>query len=124
MITYQDILESAKAFLPGQSEMDHRNAASRGYYAAYHACLIEGEKLLRMLPEFTDTGGGVHEQLIERLRSSRDNKVRGLGFMLNDCRVQRKNADYKLNKTFSQKEAIALIRQAERFIDKIKTMNQ
>lgn len=111
-VTYQQFLDSAKLFLSGLSEMDYRNAASRGYYAAYHICLKLGKKY----PDFIDDRAGLHEKLIRKLESAKDRNIMSIGYILRMCRSSRKKADYLLDDIFSKKEAELTINQAEKII--------
>lgn len=111
-VTYQHFLDSAKVFLSGLSEIDYRNAASRGYYAAYHICL----KLGKRYPDFIDDKSGVHEKLITKLEGARDHNIKAIGYILRVCKNSRKKADYLLEDKFSKQEAELTIIQAVKII--------
>jgi len=113
-VTYQHFLDSARVFLSGSSEMDYRNAASRGYYAAYHICLNLGKQL----PDFTDEKLGVHEKLITKLERARDRNIKAVGYILRTCKSSRKKADYLLEDKFSKQEAGLTINHAEKIIQR------
>lgn len=78
-------------------EIDHRNAISRLYYAAYHACLL---LVSDRVPGFRPHPG--HSQFCNQLMSEpAGSPMRRLGIALNHLRQQRNAADYTLNRDFN-----------------------
>ena len=118
-VTCLDFLNSAVEFKGGGSEVSWRNAASRAYYAAYHACL----PLAKSLPNYRDVQGGVHTQLIAALENAtaRDStshlSVRALGFLLRQIRFHRIAADYFIEEEFDESNADLVLKQSERIIE-------
>ena len=111
-VTPQLLLESAKALAGGEAEVDQRNAASRAYYAAYHRCLPIAQRFgLPARPEH------VHRDLIDTLKTTRDNRLKSIAYMLNQCRKIRVDADYEINVPFTQGEAQTALSQCERIIN-------
>ncbi len=98
-----DFLDSADTRLKQlnqTTEVDYRNAASRAYYAAYHACKnIAEQKKINL------SAGATHEKLILGLKNSRNKDLQRLGNILQNMRDSRHKADYKINDTFSYQEA-------------------
>lgn len=95
-------------------EMGQRQAMSRSYYAAYHwADSISGH-----LPN-PPQGGGVHQELIDRMRLTDRKKVRGgtlanrIAPLLARGREGRVKADYYLEGSISESETKAAIANAE-----------
>lgn len=118
-ISYAAFLSSAQKLLGNaQSEVDYRNAASRGYLSAYHACSPLG----KTLPDFVDVKGGVHERLIYQLTHAKEIKLKSLGYLLKACKISRKYADYELNEDFSKEEAAQVIGRTEEIFEKIRKL--
>lgn len=118
-VTCLDFLNSAVEVKGGGSEVSWRNAASRAYYAAYHACLPLGKSL----PNYWDVQGGVHTQLIVALENAtaRDStshrSVKALGFLLRQIRAHRIDADYLIEEKFDEPTADIVLKQSERIVE-------
>lgn len=103
-ITAPDILVLAKQICELSSEAGNRSAISRSYYSVYHGCL-EWEKSFPNIGSNSGPQGGVHQQLINRLRNPapelKDDATRGLSrriaARLDALRTKRKAADYLLD---------------------------
>ena len=108
---YIEFLTFAKS-LSHDNEIDIRNAMSRSYYASYHACL------LKFLPN-NSVEGGLHNKLIQSLKSSPEIKDRTIGFMLEQLKGSRVKADYYLNERISSNESATSIKQTEKLIEKL-----
>lgn len=103
-IAARDILDVARKVCEMQCEAGYRSAISRAYYSVYHGCL-EWEKSLPV--PGTDSGpvGGVHQQLINRLRNpapeikNADLRLlsRKVAVIVDTLRTKRKAADYLLS---------------------------
>lgn len=113
MIEAVKFLESAKELLNKQStkEIDHRNAASRAYYGAFHIC----KKLLEDFPPTQSQIGAEHERIINGLLNHQDKRFKTLGNMLKDAKNQRVKADYRLDNNFTIQDAKIVVK----FTDKI-----
>jgi uncharacterized protein (UPF0332 family) len=111
-ISCGEFLSSALTLLGGTNEVDYRNAASRGYYAAYHACI----PVAKYLPDYADVSGGSHKRLIERLCASNNMKHKTLGYSLQQIKALRGLADYEINDDFPEKYAKTVITTADRII--------
>ena len=106
-------LETAKYLLACAKNDNHeghaRSAVSRAYYHVYW--LIGNEIFSKISLELLQTGSLckskilVHERLPVVLRSLPDPKAKSLGEHLNNLRVARVAADYKLKDVFSTKRA-------------------
>lgn len=100
-ITNQDFIQAAREILSsGKSEIDFRNATSRAYYAAYHAAT----KFKSRAPQERGRGG-IHSQLIDDLKRNQDKRIKQVGYLLNQCRVERTDADYGLDLHFDRHRA-------------------
>jgi uncharacterized protein (UPF0332 family) len=104
----EDFLEFAKN-LSEDSEINLRNAVSRTYYAAYHAC----SEIYR--PNGVQNGG-VHKHLVDSLKKSPDSHDRKIGFILDQLRLLRISADYFLAETLSIEDKKLAIKQTERLL--------
>jgi len=87
-VNKNEFLDFAKN-LPGDSEINNRNAVSRAYYAAYHTCL---EKF----SPAQSAAGGVHAKLIDGLIKSPSSADRQIGYILKDIKDRRTISDYFL----------------------------
>ena len=106
-ITAADFLKLAKDLLARSDEVAVRAAASRAYYAAYHACSAVRTKF----PYAAGGRRGTHEALIEDLRGFLGDpadlqwKVRAIGAMLQNTKDSRVTADYHIDQEFPKKAA-------------------
>ena len=91
------LLDAAKRLAEGEREVDQRNATSRAYYAAYHLCVAIAEEL----PPPARTSG-VHRTLIDQLTAG-NNRLKSIGYMLEDCFRARILADYDIKTSFMPK---------------------
>ena len=107
-VTPDQILSQAVHALDNadSSEVDWRCATSRAYYAAYHRCRAVAESASLAVPE----RGSVHAWLIEALTAPRNpGRMRGLGYILDQARRWRVEADYEIDIPFERAEATAAI---------------
>lgn len=113
-ISYEEFLTSAKALAenPKSLEIDLRNAVSRAYYAAFHACNSSVN-----LKEYENTGS--HENLIRSMLDSSDNELVALGLQLRKCKIKRHKADYKLNQSVLIGETNQVITECSKILDAI-----
>ena len=95
----EEILAAAKELAQGSREVDWRNAASRGYYAAYHRCMrLAREERLHIQPTASE-----HIALVEGLkRIGNAAPLRKLGAILDQCRLRRRKADYQVEGNFER----------------------
>lgn len=102
-ISAPDLLILARQLCELSSEAGNRSAISRAYYSVYHSCL-EWEKTFPCLGSNTGPNGGVHQELLNRLRNPapelRDAETRGLcrvvAARVEALRTKRGAADYEL----------------------------
>jgi uncharacterized protein (UPF0332 family) len=105
----QEFLQFAKS-LPEDAEIQIRNAISRAYYTAYHAC----SEIYKM----DGSGeGGFHTKLISGLTKSTDINDRKIGFILQQLKGLRTVADYHLSETVSVQDKETSIKQTEKLIE-------
>lgn len=122
---------SAQKIAATGTEIDYRNAASRAYYALYHAALE------LMLDEFGEIKRykrcGVHQWLIKHLEEVGQNGGSGkitaelssdLADVLTQVKRLRTNADYKLNLRFKKSDAIMSIDYAYEYLDRIDALSK
>lgn len=113
-IAPMDFLIAARDLHLIGSEVSHRNAASRAYYAAYHEASIKAEHSI-MIPG----DAASHAAIIGAYEGHRDPKYKAVGYMLRQARAKRRIADYSINDEFSANDALESINLSERIIGKI-----
>ena len=85
-ITPDELLRTADELAQGDRESDWRNAASRAYYAAYHACIPFAFGSASAEPG--------HREIADRLtRPTAAMPSRSVGYLLDQCRALRERAD-------------------------------
>ena len=105
-----DFLASAQEMVTRGQEIDYRNAASRAYYAAY----LRVERHAAELPSpASSTGKGVHAKVIAKFSASDNEDLAALGISLSAMKKTRTAADYKLQDTVSQSDAMKQVEVAK-----------
>ena len=61
---------------------------------------------------------GVHRQLIATLTGNRDRTLKSLGYMLEQCRALRVEADYEIETDFPPEDARTALEQCEKILNK------
>jgi uncharacterized protein (UPF0332 family) len=97
-----EFIKSANTLVKGSNEVDYRNAISRAYYGAFHACsdLASQNNL--------DSIGSCHERLVSALKSHP--KFVSIANKLHDAKGKRTIADYNLSRKMTQSEAKNIVR--------------
>jgi len=100
-IKSEEFLTSVESMVGNQKslEIDLRNAVSRAYYSAYHACRSE----VGVVNKYKDMGA--HACLIKTMGEHRNEKIRSLGLQLEKCKKKRHKADYLLEQSVLPGEA-------------------
>ena len=114
----RDILDLARAIgkLRSGDEAARRSAASRAYYAAFHAARRHAwRKNLPPAPGVAKT----HQALIEALESSCDPQDQRVGYRLRQVRDIRHRADYDIQVSFEHSEARQALREAEDIVRRL-----
>jgi len=120
-IGHRDFVVSAEDMLKTNTETGYRNAASRAYYGAFHACQMLRERL--GIPIYANIDGGMHEKLIGSLEScgqyhrDTNKQVKRLGVLLRIVRTHRTSADYQLEKEFTEVTAQNALTQTKKIVD-------
>lgn len=115
MVSSYDIaVRAKKIFDSASSEVEYRCSARCAYYSLYHYCESMDSPLLAS----PNTSGGVHYQLISKFVGSKDQEMRKIGEMLNQGRIIRVQADYRLEKNFRKDDARKVLRFAEKVVIK------
>lgn len=96
-------------------EIGLRNAASRAYYAAFHACREAAHGTLAVPSD----AGGTHAEIISAYEQAGDRGYKKIGYMLRQCRDFRTKADYRIKDDFDSAYAVQAISQTERIIELI-----
>ena len=113
-VTPDALFDAARAIVQGGSEVDLRNATSRAYYAAYHRCQLLAENL----PEPAAHQGSVHRLVIDTLTKNKSWKLKSLGYMLDQCRKLRVEADYDIKSEFRDQDAHNALAVGEKILKK------
>lgn len=114
-VTPKILLDAAHAIGKGTGEADSRNAVSRAYYAAYHRCLAVAQDARLAIAEI----GGVHVALIQALIDPlAPTRFKSLGYMLEQCRLRRVDADYRINQDFPRSLADTVLADCARILQK------
>jgi|GEM_PF-7126471 hypothetical protein len=110
--TALDFLDSAKRLLdqPNPAEIACRNAVSRAYYAVYHHALSHADTQDWACYEMP-----AHQGLAERYAA---NQHKALAYQLTDLHKSRCAADYQLNYTYSQSNAVEHLAKCEKWIER------
>ena len=111
----EDLLATAESLVAGKQESDWRTATSRAYYAAFHRC-----RLVAADAGLGEPGrGSVHAALVDALTHGHSPAaLRGLGFMLEQCRKRRVQADYDIDTDFERGFAHTVLDDCRRIFDK------
>lgn len=117
---YRDFLDSAIEIMEKDElvEVDFRNAASRAYYALFHACKPVAEAMC------SPAHGNAHEKVIRALKSHTDHKIRSLGNSLEQARDFRSRADYTLDLNYTRGLAMQTIGHAKKRMQEIESMQR
>lgn len=112
-----EFFDAAREFLERKPirEVDHRNAASRAYYCAFHTC----KKLLEEHPPKESQRGTEHQKVINELLEHQDKRLKVFGNMLMTSRDQRVRADYKLEEKFTLYDAKKAVKSTEKLLQEI-----
>lgn len=109
-VTPQDFLSAAQALSAETSEIAHRSAISRAYYAAYHAA-EQFHAALPMPGSAPAKVTGMHETLFHQLTNPSLKKEhphwsvsRQIGYKARDLKPYRVKADYNLDVSLSSSD--------------------
>jgi uncharacterized protein (UPF0332 family) len=108
----RDFLPSARRLAGSSAEADLRSAASRAYYAAFHAA----RDLLTALRFRTPRADRAHNYLYVRLGNSGEPQVHRAANLLHELRNQRNVADYDVHSLFTARKARVSVTNAEDFL--------
>lgn len=124
------IADAAKRIVDAGQEIDYRNAASRAYYALYHAAL---QLMQREVGRVKRYPCGVHQCLINHLEEIAQQGGEGkitaelgadLAGVLAQTKRLRNNADYKLNLRFRESDAQMVISYMYDYLEQIEKLGQ
>lgn len=108
-VTPEQLLQCAKDLAGQGSEATARAAASRAYYAAYHACV-------EIYASTGSSNTGMHRAFISGLTKSPDTREKQLGYILDSIYQARIRADYKLGLSFGTNHVKPNLDAAERIL--------
>src|SRR5262249_47477210 len=101
----RDFLPAARRLAAGIDEADWRSAASRAYYAAFHAA----RDLLAAWHFRTPRADRAHNYLYVRLNNAGEPMVERVASLLHELRTQRNFADYDVLSPFAAQEALRCV---------------
>lgn len=119
--TCEDLVSFAESVDKSMGETVFRASVSRAYYGVYHRC-VEWEKALPALGSNSGPGGGVHQQLINRLQNPAPEsaavktKSRSLAYRLAQLKLLRVSADYDLAASISEEQATGAVMNARKLL--------
>jgi uncharacterized protein (UPF0332 family) len=108
----RDFLPAARRLANGADEADWRSAASRAYYAAFHAA----RDLLTDLRFRAPRADRAHNYLYARLNNCGAPLVRRAANLLTDLRTLRNVADYDVRQPFAARQASASVTDTEEIL--------
>ena len=122
----RDFLESGRELVRQNREIDHRNGASRVYYAAFHACCI----LLNVLGiAFRRGGNSSHRNVAAALIQFSDSskvvdrtdikRVQRIGQAFSPLIKKRQRADYQIDALFPSNDAMGLLGSSRKIITEV-----
>lgn len=113
MITSSLLLETAKRFATDSDEVVVRESIKLAYYYVYHTTL---ELLERHDIHSNYSQGGVHEHLMQRLRTIHEKDGRKLADIFKRLKERRVDACYHLGKNMSNLLARQHLSECEKYI--------
>ena len=114
-VTPEILLDAAIAIGKGTAEVDRRNAVSRAYYAAFHRCRSVAQDARLSVAET----GSVHVALIDALVAPlTPTPLKSIGYMLDQCRRMRADADYGIDQDFPEYLAKNVLRNCRKILQK------
>lgn len=116
-VLFSDFQVFASKLLDSADEIDHRNAASRSYYAAFHLA----DTILDRCPDNDHLAMGSHVRVTDRLDMQGSVPARSLIYILKQMKRVRESADYEIEDFFPKKDASAQLSQYDVFAKKIAT---
>ena len=126
MVTPGDFLTFAeKAHAGAQGEYDHRNAAGRAYYAAFHCCDIESSRC----PPLTEPGKlGSHDRVYQQIHNLVGNgaeafALKSMASVAKSMKTVRQRADYQIEGEFDGSDATQQISLARKVMAKWAKIN-
>ncbi len=113
MITGEEFLVLAETWIIAGTEAEWRSAVSRAYYAVFHT----GRHLLRSLGFQVPRGDRAHAYLWLRLSNCGEPDVQLAGSDLRTLRQDRNRADYDVEQTVTQADALLQVQAARQLVD-------
>ena len=114
-ITPDDLLRTADELAQGDRESDWRNATSRAYCAAYHACIP-----FAFGSESAEPG---HREIADMLtRPTAAMQSRSVGYLLAQCRALRERADYRISADFLRGDVNTALRASISIFDSVQAV--
>ncbi len=110
----RDFLETAEGLLHGTKEADWRSSVSRAYYATFNVfCeILRATVPVRLLARDSQKTQMSHGYVTRCLKNCADRSVAELGKLLEELKVRRTDADYKLSLAVDQRAAAEAVEDA------------
>src|SRR5262249_51250360 len=102
------------------TEAEWRTAASRAYYAAFHAA----KELLAVLGFVMPRDDTAHRQVSYRLQNCGHPQVVAAGAQLDTLRKDRNRADYDLKRVFDRKQGVVPVQDAKSILPLLSAADQ
>ena len=122
-VSGQDFIEFAKKCLQFNDEIGYRNAVGRSYYGVYHEICGKLEHCYVL-----DSHEEVRKYLMSPTRCKKEpydkEGLKKIGAYLHPLHVQRKWADYTLNRDMHRSDAETVINIAKDAMDKIQSVHE
>ena len=115
-VTPDDMLEGARERLATAStEVEYRSVTTDVYYAVFHY-LMNHPACAAFQPT---KDRGVHQQLIDFLKTHQNRKLQIVGRRLPRLRALRNSADYAISESFTKHFAIEALERVDEIIDEL-----
>ncbi|WMT47878.1 MAG: hypothetical protein RE468_04500 [Acidithiobacillus caldus] len=122
-VSIEDLVRLAEELSRIDGEAYWRCAVSRGYYAAFHACLEVSPNHIR------NARANLHEKLITWMREGRESddetklQIAEVGLELDQLRKKRAQADYRLREPVHRTDSMLCVKKSAKIIDVIKSLD-
>lgn len=121
-VSVEDLICLAQELSRIDGEAYWRCAVSRGYYAAFHACLEVSPNHIR------SARVNLHEKLITWMREGRESddetklQIAEVGLELDQLRKRRAQADYRIREPVRRTDSILCVKKSAKIIGVIKRL--
>lgn len=123
-VSFNDFFKSAEVLLnnPDSTEIDFRNLISRSYYAAFHLSREIASDFPAPIDEAAYRKLGSHEQVIIKFEKHADKYFQKLGYLINQRKSKRANADYDIHLDIKRLETAQHFHAVKELLAKLETL--